>query len=106
MNDINKGGQPGNSGQGRRRPKNTYTTKSGKQIKVNQSIGERVKAKRSQKAATKAAYLATLPKNPVKRFFARIHPKRFFKYWFSREGAIMALKIAGIAIIICFFLSV
>lgn len=29
-----------------------------------------------------------------------MHPKRFFGYWFSREGAFMALKIAGIGIAI------
>ncbi len=108
MSELNKGGHPGqsNGGQGRRRPKNTYTTKSGQSIKLHQSIGERAKARKSQKAAAKAAYLSTLPKNPIKRTLYRLHPKRFFKYWFSREGALMALKIAGVAIIVCFFLAV
>jgi membrane peptidoglycan carboxypeptidase len=108
MNEFNRGGQPQppDGGQGRRRPKNVYMTKSGKTIKLNQSLGERMKARKGAKAAAKAAYLSSLPKNPVKRFLARIHPKRFFKYWFSREGGIMALKIAGIAIIVCFFLIV
>jgi len=106
MNDASKGGQPGNAGQGRRRPKNVYTTKSGKSIKLNQSLGERIKARKSSKAAAKATYLSTLPKNPVKRILTRLHPKRFFKYWFSREGAIMGLKIAGIGIIVCFFVAV
>ncbi|MCE7936612.1 penicillin-binding protein [Candidatus Saccharibacteria bacterium CPR2] len=44
----------------------------------------------------KAEYLATLPKSRFKRFIYRMHPKRFFKYWFSKEGGIMALKLAGI----------
>ena len=48
----------------------------------------------------KAEYLATLPKHPVKRFAYRLHPKRFFTYWFSREGGIMALKIAGVGILL------
>lgn len=29
-----------------------------------------------------------------------MHPKRFWAYWFSKEGAIMALKIAGIAVLL------
>lgn len=47
----------------------------------------------------KAEYLATLPKHPVKRALHRMHPRRFFAYWFSREGGIMALKIGGVAIL-------
>ncbi|HEX8182350.1 MAG TPA: transglycosylase domain-containing protein [Candidatus Saccharimonadales bacterium] len=104
MNDINRGGS---NGQNRRRPnKNIYTTKSGKTIKLHQSLGERMRARKNFRAATKATYLSTLPKNPVKRMFYRMHPKRFFAYWFSREGGIMALKATGIGIIVCFFLAV
>jgi membrane peptidoglycan carboxypeptidase len=93
---------------GRRRPgtKNVFTTKSGNTIKVNRSIGERIKANQELKARKRAAYLSTLPKNPVKRFFYRLHPKRLAKYWFSREGGIMALKITGIGIVVCFLLLV
>jgi len=29
-----------------------------------------------------------------------MHPKRFWAYWFSKEGAIMALKIVGIAVLL------
>jgi len=29
-----------------------------------------------------------------------MHPKRFWAYWFSKEGAFMALKIAGIAVLL------
>lgn len=58
------------------------------------------KAKKDEKARAKAEYLATLPKNPVKRFFYRLHPKRVFAYWFSRRGAIMALKIVGIGLLL------
>jgi penicillin-binding protein 1A len=35
-----------------------------------------------------------------------MHPKRLAEYWFSREGAVMALKITGIGIIVCFFLVI
>ncbi len=47
----------------------------------------------------KAEYLATLPKQPLKRLLYRMHPVRMYHYWFSREGAILALKLAGIGIL-------
>ena len=34
-----------------------------------------------------------MPKQPVKRFFAHLHPKRVFKYWFSLRGLKTFLKI-------------
>ena len=44
--------------------------------------------------------LRVLPKNPVKRFFYKLHPKRMLKYWFSKQGLFMALKItAGLIIL-------
>ncbi|MBR5939169.1 transglycosylase domain-containing protein, partial [Candidatus Saccharibacteria bacterium] len=46
--------------------------------------------------------MATLPKEPVKRFFARLHPKRVFKWWFSWRGQKAILKFFGI----CFLLLV
>ncbi|HET8669202.1 MAG TPA: transglycosylase domain-containing protein, partial [Candidatus Saccharimonadales bacterium] len=92
---------------GRRRPgKNIFTTKSGNTIKVNRSLGERLRANREAKARKRAAYLGTLPKNRLKRILYLLHPKRQFKYWFSREGAIMALKIVGISIVVVFLLMV
>jgi membrane peptidoglycan carboxypeptidase len=91
----------------RRRPtKNTFTTKSGQAIKLHRSLTERFKARRDAKARRRAAYLATLPKNRFKRILYRLHPKRQFQYWFSRDGAIMALKITGIGIVVCFMLIV
>ena len=100
MSEINK--TPG-----RRRPgKNVFTTKSGNTIKLNRSLGERVRAKREAKARKRAAYLSTLPKNRFKRILYQLHPKRQFKYWFSREGGIMALKIMGVGIVVCFLLMV
>jgi penicillin-binding protein 1A len=94
-------------GPGRRRPsKNVYTTKSGNTIKLNRSLGERVRANREAKARKRAAYLSTLPRNRWKRLLFRMHPKRVIKYWFSREGAIMALKIIGVGIVALFLLMV
>ncbi|MDB5181773.1 MAG: hypothetical protein JWP13_536 [Candidatus Saccharibacteria bacterium] len=102
MNDIYRG-----SNKGRRRPnKNVYTTKSGKTIKLHQSMGQRMKASQNARAARKAAYLSTLPKDPLKRLAYRLNPKRLAAYWFSREGALMALKITGVGIVVCFFIAV
>lgn len=89
-----------------RRPKNTVTTKSGKSIKVNRSLSDRRKSRKAAQSAAKAAYLATLPKDRWKRILYRMHPKRVAQYWFSRQGGIMALKIIGVSIIVCFFLTV
>ena len=56
--------------------------------------------KKAAKAREKAEYLATLPKNPVLRFFAHFEPKRMYKYWFSMKGLKMLGKIIGIAVIL------
>lgn len=94
-------------GPGRRRPGgNTFTTKSGNTIKLNHSMSDRIRARRDDKARRRAAYLNTLPQERWKRILYRLHPKRVAKYWFSREGAIMALKILGISIVIGFILLV
>jgi membrane peptidoglycan carboxypeptidase len=89
-----------------RRPRQTVTTKSGKKLQVNQSLGDRYKASKAARQNAKAAYLATLPKERLKRVLYRLHPKRVANYWFSREGGIMALKIIGASIVIGFFLTI
>lgn len=91
----------------RRKPsKNTHVTRSGQTIKLNRSFSDRMRASREARAQRKAAYLSTLPKEPWKRLLYRLHPKRLYKYWFSRDGAIMALKIAGIGFVVIFLLIV
>ncbi len=89
-----------------RKKKNTFTTKSGQTIKLNRSISDKLKARKDSRAVKKAKRLSGMPKSRVKRFFFRLQPKRLAKYWFSREGAIMALKILGISIIVGFLLLV
>src|SRR4051794_15611862 len=101
-----------NSGAGRRgantgrKSKSTFVTKSGQTIKLNRSIGEKIKARRAANAQKRAERLAGMPKGRIERLFYRLHPKRLYKYWFSREGAIMALKIIGIGTLVCFLLLV
>lgn len=91
----------------RRRPnKGTFTTKSGNSIKLHRSISDRFRARKDARARRRAEYLSTLPKGRVKRILYRLHPKRMAKYWFSRQGAIMALKLVGVGIVVCFLLLV
>lgn len=74
--------------------------RSKKGIGVYANLSNRRKANKDATARRKAEYLASLPKHPVKRFAYRLHPKRFFGYWFSRQGAIMALKIVGVGTLV------
>src|ERR1700722_13918975 len=89
-----------------RKGRSTYTTKSGKSIKLNQSLSDRKKAKKAERAAERALYLSTLPKNRWKRLAVRFEPKRLYHYWFSRQGAIAGLKIIGVMILFGFFLTI
>ena len=57
--------------------------------------------KKDKKNRERAEYLATLPKNPIKRFFYRLNPKRVLKFIFSKNGQIAILKFLGIFILIC-----
>ncbi len=56
------------------------------------------RSKADAKSRQKAEFLATLPKSKLKRIVYRMHPKRFFKYWFSKQGGIMALKLGGLGL--------
>ena len=88
----------------RRRVKgNKFVTKSGSTVKIHRTMTEKSIARREAKLARKAERLKGLPKSRVKRILWRMHPKRLAAYWFSRDGGVMALKIAGVAIVIGFF---
>src|ERR1700749_3292385 len=87
----------------RRRPaKNTYTTKSGTTIKLHHSLSDRIRERKDAKARRRAAYLSRMPKNRWKRILFRLKPRELARYWFSRDGAIMALKLLGISIVVLF----
>ncbi|MBI5357711.1 transglycosylase domain-containing protein [Candidatus Saccharibacteria bacterium] len=94
----------------KRKPKSQnrsqYVTKKGNRIKLHSNFQSRWQAKRDARARKKAALLATMPRNRFKRMAYRMHPKRLAKYWFSREGGIMALKLAGVGILAVFLLLV
>ncbi len=48
--------------------------------------------------------MQSLPKSRIKRFFWHLRPAHLKEYWWSRDGAIMALKIGGIGILAVFVL--
>ncbi len=85
-----------------RKSRNTHTTKSGKTFKINRGIVQRWVNSKDAKEQRKAARMAGLPKGRIKRFFYHFQPRRVYNYWFSRDGAIMALKIAGIGFAVGF----
>ena len=69
-------------------------------LNVYSNLAARRKTKADARSRRKAEYLASLPKQPLKRLLYRLHPRRVMKYWFSREGGIMLLKLAGIGFIV------
>ena len=73
-------------------------TKS-RNMSVYSNLAHKRKTKKDSEARKKAEYLASLPKHPMKRILYRLHPKRFWGYWFSKKGGIMALKIAGVGLL-------
>lgn len=90
---------------GPRRPGKYVTTRSGRTLKVNRSLGERWTALKESKSRRKAERMAGLPKSRFKRTLWRLHPRRLAAYWFSRDGAIMALKVTGIGILVFFIFT-
>lgn len=76
--------------------KATKSTRGAKRLSVYANLANKHKAKKDANARKKAEYLASLPKHPVKRLLYRLHPKRVFAYWFSKRGALMALKILAV----------
>ncbi len=73
--------------------------RTSRKLNVYSNLSHRRKTKKDARSRKKAEYLASLPKHPVKRLIHRLHPKRFWGYWLSKEGRIMALKITGIGIL-------
>lgn len=73
---------------------------SAKGVSVYSNLAHKRQVKKDAKARKKAEYLATLPKHPVKRLLYRLHPKRVAKYWFSKQGLFMLLKISGVCVLL------
>ena len=73
-------------------PKKSVFSKKDKSLNIYSSLSYRRKAKKEAKARKEAEELADMPKNPVLRFFAHLHPKRVAKFIFSKKGLFFFLK--------------
>jgi penicillin-binding protein 1A len=76
--------------------------KSSKGHKLNlySNLSHSHKLKKDSATRKRAEYLASLPKSPLKRFLYKLEPKRLYAFWFSKDGARLALKIVGISALI------
>jgi penicillin-binding protein 1A len=83
-------------------PKKSFFKKSNKDMTIYSSLAYKHKMRKEAAARKRAEELAELPKNPIKRFFARLHPKRVFRFIFSFRGLFFFLK----CIAVCFLLAV
>ena len=77
---------------------------SSRKLSVYSNLVHKHRTRKDATARKKAEYLATLPKHPVKRLVARMHPRRVYQFWFSKKGALMLAKIAGVSIILAVLL--
>ena len=73
---------------------------SKKNMNLYSSLAYNYRAKKEANSRRRAEELAKLPKEPVKRFFARLHPKRVFKWWFSWRGQKAILKFLAACVLI------
>ena len=80
--------------------KSTKKTAKKSNMSLYSSLSYKHKAKKEANARRRAEELAKLPKEPVKRFFARLHPKRVFKWWFSWRGQKAILKFFAACILL------
>jgi penicillin-binding protein 1A len=68
-------------------------------MSVYSNLTRKYKTRKDIESRKRAEYLARLPKQPLQRILYRLHPKRLAAYWFSKRGGMMALKIAGVGIL-------
>ena len=75
-------------------------SKRARGLNVYSNLAHKRKTKRDAESRRRAEYLASLPKHPVKRILYQLHPQRLWNFWVSKRGGILALKIAGVAILL------
>ena len=66
--------------------KSKGSAKNAKKMNLYSSLSYKRLAKKEAEDRKRAEELAKLPKEPVKRFFARLHPKRVAHWFFSKRG--------------------
>lgn len=89
-------------------PSKKKTSKKSKQkaakntqnMNLYSSLSYKRLAKKEADDRKHAEDLADLPKEPVKRFFARLHPKRVGKWFFSKRGQKVVWKVIAACVLI------
>ena len=64
-------------------------------VSVYSNLATKRRTKKDAEARRRAEYKASLPKDPIKRFLYRMHPRRVANFLFSKRGAIAISKIVG-----------
>lgn len=75
-------------------------SRKSKALNVYANLANKRRTSKDRVSRKRAEYLASLPKHPVKRTLYRLHPKRVAAFWFSKRGAMTALKLAGISVLL------
>lgn len=87
-----------------KKPKKSLTavakSKSNKAVKLYSNLSYKKRTKKEANDRRRAEELAKLPKDPWKRFWARLAPKRVFHWWFSWRGQKAILKFCAACILI------
>ncbi len=81
-------------------PKRSPISKKNKSLNTYSSLVYKSRVRADKKSRKRAEELAELPKEPVKRFFARLHPKRVCRFIFSWRGVKAFLKFCAACILI------
>ena len=87
-----------------KRAKKTSKKTAKQNMSLYTSLAYKHRAKKEASARRRAEELAKLPKEPVKRFFAKLHPKRIFKWWFSWRGQKAILKFFAASFLVIIIL--
>jgi penicillin-binding protein 1A len=73
-----------------------------RKLSLYSNLSRTRKVKKDADSKKYAQYLALLPKQPINRLLYRLNPKNAAKFWFSKHGLLLSLKIMGVtALIFC-----
>ena len=64
-------------------------------VSVYSNLAAKRRTKKDAEARRRAEYLASLPKQPLKRLLYRLHPRCVAQFLFSKRGAYAILKVVG-----------
>lgn len=100
IKSVKKTAQSTSKSERQKAPKRALFKKHSQNMSLYSSLVYRSRAKKEAKARKEAEELAKLPKEPVKRFFAKLHPKRVFRFLFSKKGLFFFLKACAVVFLL------